>query len=105
MNLKTPVCVTRTDINQGERKNPRNCPVVRAIRRRLLPEFQPVIDPDGGRSYITKFGSRHSLFNLSLPVCVRLFVARFDSDRIRKSRLYPFDFHITIPVRFLRSKA
>lgn len=86
--------VTETDCKRGLQLDAGNCPVGRAIARRLKKGYRPSV----GVSYIEIWGKK-LVSQQETPLLIRTFVSRFDEDR---TTARPFSFELSLPLRVLR---
>lgn len=75
--MKIEVYVDKTDIEAGERRDPRNCPAARAITRALREQtpYQEAIVYD----YIYVVLNGAATLRADLPISLAYFVERFDN--------------------------
>lgn len=96
MNIR--IQVTARDIREGQRNSNTQCPVCRAIGRRLNAQHYPVVS--AGRLNLHQFGTRspRPIASLVLPAYATRWVLRFDE----RLAIRPFSFEIDIPAEMLR---
>lgn len=93
------VQVTLEDIDNGFREDCQYCPVARALRRVLLPEF--VGEAQQSRISIYNANRQHweeELWSCATPMVANQFINDFD----KKREVKPFEFELDIPDEYLK---
>jgi len=94
--MKITVSVTQKDIDQGCASDAENCPIARAINRRLNPGFGAIVGGLGVNIYKTTHAAAF-VFSEIFPDRALAFIAAFDHNR----KVRPFRFVLDLPERVL----
>lgn len=86
--------VTANDLLEGQPVNTHSCPIARAVSRRVKDDYRVVIVRD-----LEIEGPRGGSYLVLLPAHVQDRMAAIDT----RQEVRPFDFHLDLPERVLRS--
>lgn len=98
LNTVVTVEVTKNDIKEGVRMEPRKCVVARAAKRVLKKGTK--LSVDGDFLNLGEFGADDRA-EVPLTKTARRFIRRFD-DGAKRSALKPFKFTLRLPKAFVR---
>lgn len=95
--MRLLIRVTATDIAKGCKSNGNNCPIARALYRRMRRPFMPYV----GSQMRFHVPGNEPLFAIEHTPQTREFIGNFDSHSAERQKLAkPFDFLLDVPSKW-----